>query len=184
MEVDMINWQVVNNEVAFRAHTGLSVHKQKIQLPDGRKVSDFYQISMGDFVSIVAITKCQNVVVLRQYKHGVGRVAMTLPGGGIDVDEGPLEAAQRELLEETGFTADSWVPLGSFVLNGNQRIAQSHVFLATECNQIQPPAAGDLEEMQVITQPWNEVLTSLKENSFPIISHTTALSLAAIHGID
>ena len=184
MEAQMNNWLVENNEVAFRAHTGLAVHKQKVRLPNGRKVSDFYQICMDDFVSIVALTTCQNVVVLRQYKHGVGQVALTLPGGGIEVGEEPVEAAQRELLEETGFATNTWVPLGTYVLNGNQRIAQSHVFLATGCKQIQPPAAGDLEDMQVITQPWNEVLAALRENAFPIISHTTALSLAAVHGVD
>ncbi len=180
----MINWQIENNEVAFQAHTGLAVHRQKVRLPDGRKVSDFYQICMDDFVSVVPLTKCGNVVVLKQYKHGVGKVALTLPGGGIEAGEDPVDAAERELLEETGFAADGIVPLGSFVLNGNQRIAKSHVFLATGCSQIQPPAAGDLEDMQVITQPWMEVIASVKTNAFPIISHTTALSLAAVHGVD
>lgn len=67
----------------------------------------------GDSVQVVAENEDGNILLVRQYRFGIGKYLYELPGGLIDAGEEPLVAARRELVEETGYTASSWKKLGS-----------------------------------------------------------------------
>lgn len=73
-----------------------------------QKERDFFVIKSPDWVNIVAYTKDDNVVLIRQFRFGVDDHELELPGGLIDDGEDPLAAAKRELLEETGYSSDNW----------------------------------------------------------------------------
>src|SRR5262249_34587526 len=61
-----------------------------------------------DWVNVIALTDDRQVVLIRQYRHGVDRVVLEIPSGIVERDEEPLAAAQRELAEETGYTSERW----------------------------------------------------------------------------
>jgi 8-oxo-dGTP pyrophosphatase MutT (NUDIX family) len=73
---------------------------------------DFYCIEAPDWVNIIPITQAEEVVMIEQFRHGTEQVTLEIPGGIVDPGEVPLEAAKRELLEETGFGASRVVSLG------------------------------------------------------------------------
>ncbi|PCJ71745.1 MAG: NUDIX hydrolase [Rhodobiaceae bacterium] len=173
-------WTVEEREQVYCNDHGISVSRQVVQLPNGDIIPDYFQIALPDFVTIVAVTDRREVLAIRQYKHGVGRVALTLPGGGIELGEEPLAAAERELLEETGYTSDAWTSLSHFILGGNQHIASSHMFFADNCRQVAEANSGDLEEMEIVHMGLDEAVEKTCAGAFPIISHTTALSLVVL----
>src|SRR5437899_611317 len=79
------------------------VRLDSCELPNGTLVPDYYYWEGGDFAQVFAITARNEVVLTRQYKHGVKEIVVELPAGLVGHGETPLAAAQRELLEETGY---------------------------------------------------------------------------------
>ena len=78
----------------------------------GEKKGSFFIIENPDWVNVIAVTKDENVVLIEQFRHGIGEVVLEIPGGMIDEGEAPETAARRELLEETGFSAKEFIFLG------------------------------------------------------------------------
>ncbi|TAJ15621.1 MAG: NUDIX hydrolase [Planctomycetota bacterium] len=83
-----------------------------------------------DWVNVVALTPREELVLVRQFRFGVGKVTTEIPGGVIDGDEDSLAAAQRELREETGHTASEWIYLGSVEANPAFHDNRCHHWLA------------------------------------------------------
>lgn len=79
---------------------------------NGARTSRFFVIESPDWVNVIALTKERQIVLIEQFRHGIGEVVLEIPGGMIDDGEEPERAARRELLEETGFSAAEFVYLG------------------------------------------------------------------------
>jgi 8-oxo-dGTP pyrophosphatase MutT (NUDIX family) len=84
---------------------------ENLMRSDGKE-GKFYVIDNPDWVNIIAVTKKGEIVLIEQFRHGIKEVVLEIPGGMIDAGEEPEIAARRELLEETGYTAENFVLLG------------------------------------------------------------------------
>jgi 8-oxo-dGTP pyrophosphatase MutT (NUDIX family) len=121
--------------------------EQDVTLPTGTMIMDYLVMERRNAVLVFAVTEDDKVIMTEQYRHGIGAVEIGLPAGFLDdIDGGPLACARRELLEETGYTSDDWMPLGDFAVDPNRSQARYHYFLAQRCY---PVAEQRLEEAEV-----------------------------------
>jgi ADP-ribose pyrophosphatase len=153
---------------------------EDVRLPDGRVVEGFASIEMPDYAVVVALTPGGDVIVEHNYKHGPRRVCLNLPAGYLEPGEEPLAAAQRELLEETGYAAAEWVPLGRFATDGNRGGGTGFFFLARGARQVAKPDAGDLEELTIGLLPLGELAEAARRGEVAILSIAAAIGLAVV----
>jgi len=171
-------WTVREERTLLSRPPFIEISSQSVELPDGRRIDDFYQIAMPDYVSVFAEASDGRLVLLRQYRHGVRRVCLNFPGGRVDPGETPLAAAQRELLEETGYAGAVWTALGSFVTQANQRCQTAHFFRASGCYAQQRSESGDLEEQEIVLTEPDDAMQAARDGQFPVMEHMMLLALA------
>jgi ADP-ribose pyrophosphatase len=173
-----VPWQVAERRRVFAGGPIREVSVERVVLPDGREVDDYYRIDLTDFALVFAVTEDDDVLLLRQYKHGVGHTCTTCPGGAIAGGESPLDAARRELYEETGFVSDSWTSLGGFVTNSNQRCNVAHLFIARGCRLVGQPSEPDLENPELLRIPVDRLWSTIDPAAVSLASHVALMALA------
>jgi len=174
----LLDWETIQSKEVFAAPPWIKLFVQQVKLPHGRIIDDYHQIQLGDHVAIVAQTDEGKILMERQYKHGVGKVSLILPGGLIEGEEQPLEAAKRELLEETGYATEQWENLGNFVANANYGCGKIHLFVARNIKQVAEPDSGDLEEMQLVLMPPDELVAAIRQGELMVMGAVMAIALA------
>jgi len=141
-------------------------------------VEDFHRLAKPDYALVVPRLADGRVLLLRQYKHGPRAVGLHPPGGHLAEGEPPLAAVQRELLEETGYTADQWHSLGAFVVDANQGWGRAHFFMAENARSVATPRSGDLEDMQLVLLTTAQLRSAIIAGEVNVLGAIAALALA------
>ena len=121
----------------------------------------FFVIDLPDWVNVVAITPDDEIVLVRQWRVGTGASSVELPGGVVDPGEAPEAAARRELLEETGFTALEFVPLGQVHPNPALQSNRCFFFLARGATRQAEQSLDAGEDVAVELTPLVELAARL-----------------------
>ena len=131
---DPEKWETVSSEYLFR-RPWLTARRDTVKLPDGAINPEFYVLEYPTWVNVIAITKDGQFVMERQYRHGLGEVGTEICAGVVEEGEEPLEAARRELYEETGYIGGEWTEL--CVISGNPSVTNNltHCYLAVGVEQ-------------------------------------------------
>lgn len=103
--------------------------RERITLPNGTTV-DLDIIRHPGAAAMVALKDDRSLVMLRQYRHAVGDYIWEIPAGTLDHGESPLECAKRELIEETGYSAERWEDLGAIIPVPGYSDEKIQIFLA------------------------------------------------------
>jgi ADP-ribose pyrophosphatase len=169
------SWTLLGTRKLLQVGKRLTVHSEHVRLPDGREIEDYLQFRTPDFAVVVALTEDGHIICERQYKHGPRRCILSLPAGAIEEGESPLAAAQRELLEETGYAGGEWQFLSSRILQANAVCCWTNAFLARNCRKVAEPDSGDLEEMSIELKTPQELLEAFSDDEMPLVSDAAAL---------
>jgi len=126
-----------------------------------------------DWVNVVAVTAEQKVVIVRQYRFGTGTITSEVPGGMVDAGESPLEAAERELREETGYTSRDWRYLGAVEPNPAFMNNLCHHYLALSAQKTGSLDLGEGEDIIVAQLTLEELRIEIQQG---FLRHALALS--------
>jgi ADP-ribose pyrophosphatase len=171
-------WETVSKKTILSHNKFLTVESHTVKLPDGHVIPDWAWIIIPSAVIVLAVTADKKFLCFRQTKYAVDGITLAPVGGMLEPDEMPLEAAKRELLEETGYQASEWVNLGSHILDPNRGIATMHLFLALQADQITQPDSDDLEDQELLLLTQSEIENALKAGEFKILAWSAVVAMS------
>lgn len=171
-------WKTKNRQMILERRPWLVVENHTVELPDGRLIADWPWIVTPDYVNVVAVTEDGHFLCFRQVKYGIDGTTLGIVGGFVDNDEEPLRAAQRELLEETGYESTQWTHLGSYRVDPNRGVATGHLYLARQARYITLRNADDLEEQELFLLSRSEIETALVQGDFKVLAWAASLAFA------
>jgi ADP-ribose pyrophosphatase len=126
-----------------------------------------------DWINVVAITSEKKIVIVHQYRFGIGDIALEIPGGVIDPGEDPQKAAIRELKEETGYISEKWKLLGVVAPNPAFLNNRCYHWLAEDARKVAEPSLDEGEDILVELLTFEEIRTLIRQGNF---IHSLALS--------
>jgi 8-oxo-dGTP pyrophosphatase MutT (NUDIX family) len=152
------HWEVLES-IYLHRRPWLTMRQDKVKLASGRTIDDYYVQEFPAWVNVLAITEENNAVLIRQYRHGLGRVSYELPAGVHEEGESFLDAAQRELLEETGYSGGRWSLLMELSPNPAIQNNMSYSFLAEGVSLSATQQLDATEEITVHLVPLEHLRT-------------------------
>jgi len=173
-------WRILSSAYPIRTRF-LRLRVDRVELPSGRVVEDYYVRESRGFAVVFAITPDEQVVLVRQYKHGIGEVILELPAGAIDPGETPETCAVRELAEETGYAGKAPEWIRSFVTDPTNSDSRFHLFVVRDAQVAGPPAPDLTEEIEVVLAPLDELRAMAIDGRIPAGSHVAATLVALAH---
>lgn len=176
-------WRVLKTQLAFE-NRWARVRHDECELPGGQLVEDYYYWEGSDFSQVFALTPDNEVVLTRQYKHGVKEIVLELPAGLIASGESAIVAAKRELTEETGYTARDWTPLGALNVSSAKATTRANAFLARNAQRTSAAAPDSTEQIEVLLVALDELLDLISQGLIKDVNSvaTTLLALRALGG--
>lgn len=176
----MQSWKTRDRRTVLRRGKWLTVEEHAVELPNGSVIPDWSWVITPDYVNVAAVTEQGEFVCFRQVKYAVAGPTLSLCGGYIEPGEDPAAAARRELLEETGFAADEWISFGRYAVDGNRGCGAAHIYLAHGARRVQDVDRDDLEEMELLLIPQEEVRAALLRGECGLLSWSQAFAMALL----
>lgn len=172
-----MKWKVLESKKLF-SEPWFTVRKDICELPNGKKHEAYYILEYPDWATAFALTEDNKLVMVRQYRHGLGEISTELPGGVIDKGETAEQAIRRELKEETGYEFDSIEEIGQVAPNPATSTNYMHMFIAKGGKKVAGQNLDATEDVEVLIHSIDEVKQMLKENKIVQSLHCTTIFYA------
>lgn len=169
-------WRTLGSRTVYQ-DPWLILREDRVIRPDGTE-GIYSVVEMRPSCGIVAINEYDRVALVGQWRYVHNKYSLEIPTGGSEEDEEPLDAAKRELLEETGLTAEDWTPLGTLDNSNGVTTDVAHMFLARNLKTGPSDRQGD-EQVQLQWMPFADALRSVMRGEI-----TESVSVAAILKIE
>ncbi len=170
-------WKLLQSEMVLD-NPWCKVRQDKIELPDGKIIDDFFVNIRPEIVLIVAITSDQEIVFVRQYRYGVNEILLELPGGTFDPEKESAEAAvKREIKEETGYIAKEVMKLATLYDNPVKDTNKIHLFIAENIINSGKQDLDITEEIEIVLIPVESVLDKIIQGEISVAGSVAGLFL-------
>lgn len=176
-----LDWTTLSSRYVF-SNQWLRVREDRCRTGAGYLVEGYYVVERHDFAMVVAATATNEVVLVRQYKHGCGQVVCECPAGYIHPGEAPATAAARELREETGYAAARVEPLATLFASPATMSHRMHLFLCRGLVREGAQALDPAEDIEVLLIGLDELMKRVRHNEMVVdAASVSALLLAEPH---
>lgn len=155
-------WEVVSSKYLFKEKY-LTVRSDHVRMPSGHEIPDFYVIEYPNWINVIAITAEGLFIIERQYRNGIRAINYEICAGMIEDGETPIEAAQRELLEETGYGGGEWTEYCVTTPNPSSMSNYNYTFLAIGVTKIAKPKTEESEDIEIELLTLEQVKQLLQE---------------------
>lgn len=185
-----LEWEEVSCEHIVQDEW-IDIRRLAYRFPDGNVFEPYYSYSRRDYVVIVASDDDGNYICVRQFRHGIRQVTNEFPAGGIERSDGKeyggsqdlsaedaLEAAKRELSEETGYESDEWEHIITVPSNATIADNYAYIYSAKNCRRVSGQDLDETEFLNVTTHTPQEIEEMIQNGSFQQAMHIMAWLLA------
>ena len=174
-----MKWKVLESSYLHKI-PWLTIRKDKCEMPNGNIIPAFYVNEYPDWVNAFGLTEDGKVVMVRQYRHGIGTIETELPGGVVEEGESLEEGVRRETLEETGYAFQQVEYLGKISANPSTTNNYMHMFLATGGKKVAEQSLDHSEEVEVLLLTIDEVKQLVREHKIMQSLHVNCIMYALI----
>ncbi len=159
-------------------HPWCKVRQDEIQLPNGQVIDDYFLTIRPEVALILPITSNQEIILVRQYRHGAGEILLELPAGTFNPEqEIPQAAAIRELKEETGYITEQITPLSIIYDNPVKDTNKIHLFIAENVIKTGQQELDVTEEIDVVLIPMEVVMEKIAIGEICVAGTVAAIVL-------
>ncbi|MCO4794742.1 MAG: NUDIX hydrolase [Bacteriovoracaceae bacterium] len=171
-------WETIDRQEKSRGHIFRHLVAKR-KSPDTGAQGEFDIIQTLHWVNVIPLTKNNEVVLVRQYRHGTDELTLEIPGGAVHWEEDIRLAGERELEEETGYKSSKWEKLGTCHPNPAFMSNVCETWLARDCEPKGKQNFDDLEEIELVTVPLKDIPNMIKNGEI-----THSLVIAAFHYLE
>lgn len=175
-------WQRLSSRYLIK-RWWMNIREDHVRLPHGVELEEYHVLEYPDWTCIVPVTQDSRVVMVEQYRYGIDQVTLELPGGVIQPGEPPLEAAQRELREESGFGGGSWSFVGKAAPDPTRHTNWAWFYVARDVADLGVQQLDESEHIGVKTLPIDEALELAASGKIVHGVHVAALLWAERKGM-
>ncbi|MBD1995670.1 NUDIX hydrolase [Leptolyngbya sp. FACHB-541] len=172
---ELMPWKLLHSELVFD-HRWYKVRQDVVELSNGAIVDDYFLSVRPDVALVFPVTAKREIVFVRQYRHGAGKVLVELPAGTFDPQKESAEsAALRELQEETGYCATHLTKLATLYDNPVKETNKIHLFLADNVELVSAQNLDHTEEIEVLLIPIDAVQEKLSQGEISVSGTVAAV---------
>lgn len=166
-------WRTIKSRKVYE-NAWLALREDTVIRPDGKE-GIYGVVEMRPTCGVVAVNEADQIALVGQWRYVHNKFSLEIPTGGSEENEVPLDAAKRELLEETGLAAKEWTDLGTLDNSNGVTTEVAHVFLAQNLKSVGPTTSQGDEQVELLWMPFTDAVLSVMKGEI-----TESVSVAAI----
>ncbi|RPI79887.1 MAG: NUDIX hydrolase [Desulfobacteraceae bacterium] len=155
-------WKLIDSRIEKKFPI-FDLRVDRAQSPRTGREHDFFILESADWVNVIPVTPEKEVVLIRQYRHGLREITLEIPGGILEPGDSPAAAARRELSEETGYEGGTWSALDYVSPNPAFLNNRCYTFLAEDVVLKRGQEQDDKEDIEITLEPLQQIPRLIRE---------------------
>jgi 8-oxo-dGTP pyrophosphatase MutT (NUDIX family) len=169
-----MDWKVLASKIGF-SDRWFRYRIDTCQMPNGTIIDPYYVLEYTDWCAALALTEDMQVIMVKLYRHGLGKTIIEIPGGAMEKDENDPDATiRRELLEETGYAFDEIIKTAVVSPNPSNHSNLFHAYLALGGKKVKEQELDQGEEIETLLFSLKEFKAFLDRNELLQAMHVSA----------